>query len=152
MPSIQGGRHPQGQKPASRVMVLPRGAWPTGLKSNTLLNGPYLFTRTWNPAAWSSRVACSTDMPIGYGTATVLVCGQVVPAGGLVPITVPMGEFEPTFSMVATRWTRCRAACAAACVSPFTEGTTEVKGPLETRIVIVEPFDTRPAGLVPATM
>ena len=32
-------------------MVLPRGAWLTGLKSNTLSNGPYVFTWTWNPAA-----------------------------------------------------------------------------------------------------
>src|SRR5712691_4711523 len=83
---------------------------------------------------------------------TVLVCGQVVPAGGLVPITVPTGESEATFSILGTRCTRCRAACAAATVSFCTLGTTEVKGPLETRIVIVEPFDTRPAGLVPATL
>ena len=83
---------------------------------------------------------------------TVLVCGQVVPAGGLVPITVPTGAFEPTLAMVEIRCTRCNAACAAACVSPCTVGTTEVKGPLETRIVIVVPFDTRPAGLVPTTM
>src|SRR5260370_15042937 len=82
---------------------------------------------------------------------TVLVCGQDVPAGGFVPITVPTGEFEPTFWVVATRCTRCSAAWAAACVSPATLGTTEVKGPLETRIAMVEPFDTRPAGLVPAT-
>ena len=30
--------------------MLPRGAWPTGLKSNTLLKKPNLFTLTWNPA------------------------------------------------------------------------------------------------------
>src|SRR5271166_4326332 len=82
---------------------------------------------------------------------TVLVCGQVVPAGGLVPITVPTGAFEPTFSVVETRCTRCSAACAAVSVSFCTSGTTEVKGPSETRMVIVDPFDTRPAGLVLVT-
>jgi len=56
--------------PMSRVMVAPRGAWPSGLKSNTLLKRPYLFTLTWNPAPSSSRVACSTVMPIGFGTLT----------------------------------------------------------------------------------
>src|SRR6266700_708487 len=59
-----------GQKPTSRVMVLPRGASPTGLKSNTLLKKPNRFTLTWNPAFWSSVVASCTDMPIGSGTAT----------------------------------------------------------------------------------
>src|SRR5260370_3828482 len=82
---------------------------------------------------------------------TVLVCGQLVPAGGLVPITVPTGASEPTLPMVETRCTRCSAACAAACVSPLTLGTTEVNGPLETSRVIAVPFDTRPAGLVPTT-
>src|SRR5712691_98653 len=83
---------------------------------------------------------------------TVLVCGQVVPAGGLVPITVPTGAFAPTFWTVETRCMRCSAACAACSVSFCTLGTTEVKGPFETRRVIVAPFDTRPAGLVPTTM
>src|SRR6266568_146942 len=90
--------------------------------------------------------------PAASRIVTVLVCGQVVPAGGLVPITVPTGASEPTLAMVATRCTRCSAACAAFCVSPCTLGTTEVKGPLETRRVIVAPFDARPAGLVPTTM
>ncbi len=53
--------------------------------------------------------------------------------------------------MVETRCTRCSAACAAACVSLRTSGTTEVNGPLETSRAIVVPFDTRPAGRVPTT-
>src|SRR5690242_8026369 len=59
-----------GQKPTSRVMVLPRGAWPTGLKSKTLLKKPNRCTLTWNPAFSISRVASCTDMPIGSGTGT----------------------------------------------------------------------------------
>ena len=82
---------------------------------------------------------------------TVLICGQVVPAGGLVPVTVPTGASEPTCWVVATRCTRCSAACAAASVSFCTLGTTEVKSPLETRMVIAAPFGTRPAGRVPTT-
>src|SRR5690242_8148688 len=208
-------------------MVLPRGAWPDGLKSNTLLPRKYLFTVTWNPAACSTWVACSTVMPTGLGTGTswgpvdtrtttvwpgwnvapaagswlvmtpagcwllpsgcccrftwywpascwaasklipvklgsggpdatrivtVLVCGQVLPAGGLVPIAVPIGALEPTFWTVVTRCTCCSAACAAACVLPRTVGTTEVKGPSATTRVTVAPFDTRPVGLVPTTL
>src|ERR1700761_2805167 len=68
-------RQAGGQKPTSRVMVLPRGAWPTGLKSNTLLLTKYLFTLTWNPASSSSLVAFCTVMPIGSGTLTS--CGPV---------------------------------------------------------------------------
>src|ERR1035437_7090997 len=83
---------------------------------------------------------------------TVLVCGQEVPAGGFVPITVPTGEFEPTFWVVGTRCTRCNAACAAASVSFCTFGTLEVKGPLETRIATTVPLATRPAGRVPRTV
>ena len=59
-----------GQKPTSRVMVLPRGAWSTGLKSKTLLKKPNRCTLTWNPAFSISRVASCTDMPIGSGTGT----------------------------------------------------------------------------------
>ena len=83
---------------------------------------------------------------------TGLVCGQVVPAGGLVPVTVPTGAFEPTLTMVKVRCTRCSAACASACFSPFTAGTREVNGPLETRMVTAVPFATRPDGLVPTTV
>src|SRR6266436_4328955 len=92
------------QKPTSRVMVLPRGAWLTGLKSNTLLNGPYLFTWTWNPAPCRTWVACSTDMPIGLGTltswgpvdtstVTVSPGWKVAPAAGCWPVTVPGGSW-----------------------------------------------------------
>src|SRR6516225_1003770 len=80
------------------------------------------------------------------------VCGQDVPAAGLVPSTVPTGEVEPTFWTVGVRCTRCKAACAAVSVSPRTLGTTEVNGPDETRIVIAEPFPARPDGLVPTTV
>ena len=55
--------------------MLPRGAATTGLKSNTLSNGPYLFAWTWKPAACRIWVACSTESPITYGTLTT--CGPV---------------------------------------------------------------------------
>src|SRR5207302_829473 len=77
---------------------------------------------------------------------------QVVPAGGLVPVTVPFAAFEPTLTMVKVRCARCIAACASACFSPFSAGTREVKGPLETSMVIAVPFATRPDGVVPTTM
>ena len=70
------------------------------------------------------------SIPVKFGSGgpaatrivTVLVCGQVVPAGGLVPVTVPTGAVEPTFWMVEARCTRCSAACAASCFSPCTCG------------------------------
>ncbi len=67
------------------------------------------------------------------------------------PVTVPTGAFEATLTMVKVRWTRCSAAWASFCFSPFTGGTAEVNGPLETSMVTAVPFGTRPAGLVPTT-
>src|SRR5579859_5218806 len=78
-----------GQKPTSRVMVLPFGACPTGLKSKTLLKKPNLLTVTWNPALSRSWVASWTDMPIGSGTATS--CGPV----DTCTITVSPGWMRP---------------------------------------------------------
>src|SRR5271166_441541 len=104
MASRAGGGVAQttGQKPTSRTMVLPRGACVVGLKSNTLSNGPYLFTWTWKPAACRVWVACSTELPITYGTPTN--CGPedtltttVSPgrtsdmAAGSWPVMVPWG-------------------------------------------------------------
>ena len=48
------------------------------------------------------------SIPVKFGSGgpaaimivTVLVCGQVVPAGGLVPVAVPTGWVEPTLVMV----------------------------------------------------
>jgi len=105
---------------------------------------------------WATCRGCPTK----FGTAgppatkmvTGLVCGQVVPAAGLVPSTVPTGESEPTFWTVGTRCTCCKAACAALSVSPLTLGTTDVNGPDETRIVTAAPFPARPDGLVPTTV
>src|ERR1035437_542598 len=83
-------------------MVLPRGAWPTGLKSNTLSAGPYLFTWTWKPACWRVWVAWATGIPIGLGTLTswgpvdtwtlmVSPGWKVEPAAGCCPVMVPAG-------------------------------------------------------------
>src|SRR5579863_6968509 len=105
---------------------------------------------------WATSTVCptksGTGRPSATSMATGLVCGHDVPAPGLVPRTVPTGWPDPTRSMLKVRWTRCRAACAAGSLSPFTLGTTEVNGPEETRMVTAEPFAARPDGLVPTTV
>src|SRR4249920_4013871 len=91
--------------PTARVMTLPGGAWPSGLKFQTLLpKPPNLVTLTWNPAFSSSRVASVASIPIGLGTLTS--CGPVdtrtttvwpgwnmAPAAGSWLTTVPAGSW-----------------------------------------------------------
>src|SRR6476660_4456140 len=134
----------------SWLTTVPAGSWLLASDSSCS------FTLFWLAHCRAASMLCPVKSGSGGPAATrivtVLVCGQVVPAGGLVPTTVPTGAFAPTFWMVETKCTCASAACAAACVSFWTLGTTEVKGPLEISKEIVAPLDTRPAGLVPTTL
>src|SRR5690242_13675592 len=130
----------------SWLTTVPAGSWLLASDSSCSL---MLF---WLASCRTASILCPVKSGSGGPDATrivtVLVCGQVEPAGGLVPTTVPTGRSAPACCTVEPRCTCGRAACAVFCASLRAPGTTELKLLLAISRLIVAPLEPRSGGLV----